>query len=346
MSSAKTYSTVHSWWQHEVQRHRILRSWKCSPCEQANRQSQFETSASFDAHIIEHHVKLTRTPIQNIRDVCQRETGVQDPRTQCPLCKETILCKENGQAQKTKRTVRKHVSNHLEQLAFFVAIPAGQMVVDDDESEFQDDSDSEGGLKTEIESIVSFDTHMSKKHLQSANVQRFMANQEKTNDGHARTPSWSKSAAGHDEATTAQDGSIGSKALFEPPAVPPAFPMRLLMHPPNEHFYARQNLLADADTVLRSSGSICLFYGVGGVGKTLAAVQYIYTHQDQFDAIFWLQADTAPRLSDSYLQMAMALGLSSGTEDHNHALEKGRNWLQGTGTCSIPAVDCLTDANR
>jgi hypothetical protein len=86
--------------------------------------------------------------------------------------------------------------------------------------------------------------------------------------------------------------------------------------------------------VLRSPGLICIFHGVGGVGKTLAAVQYIYTHKEHYDAIFWLQADTAPGLADSYLQMVMALGIFNGTEDHHHIIDKGRNWLQETGPSS------------
>jgi len=333
VQSARTYSNVDDWWQHESGRHRVQRNWKCTPCEQTGKTSEFETSTSFDAHITQQHpIKLTQTQLQNIRESCRQEIGAACPSTQCPLCKKEISCKRKNDVKAVERRVRKHVSKHLEQLSFFVALPAGQMVSEDDDSEFQDDSDSEGGVKTEIDSIVSEGTHLSKKHVRIANVHRFMTDQEKTIDGIIHEAIGTGSTKNDSSGKLAQDDSDNRKALvFDPPAAPLGFPIRLMIHPPNEHFYARQSLLADADKVLQSPGSICLFHGVGGVGKTLAAVQYVYTHQDQYDAIFWLQAATAPGLSDSYLQMAKALKLFNGAEDHHQVWDKARSWLQKTG---------------
>ena len=323
MSSARTYGSRKSWWEHETQRHRVQRSWKCTPCEKAQRKSVFMAAATFDEHFVNHHpVKLTPLQLHSIRDLCERDDGVSKPDGTCPLCKETISSGRKTGAKAFARLVKKHVSEHLEQLAFFVAIPAGQMLLMEDDPEFQDDSDSEDGLQSEIQSVVSKDTHMSKRDIHIANVNQFLADQQKTDF---------QTGGG----ALVQDSEKRPTSVTGAPAAAPEYPIRILMHPPNEHFYSRQSSLTDAARFLRSPGVICLFHGVGGVGKTLAAVQYIYTQSQQYDAIFWLQADTAPGLADSYLRMVMALGIVSGwTEDHHHVIDKGRNWLQETGLCT------------
>ncbi|KAM0723449.1 hypothetical protein Q7P37_000435 [Cladosporium fusiforme] len=54
------------------------------------------------------------------------------------------------------------------------------------------------------------------------------------------------------------------------------------------------------------------------------------THKDQYDAVFWCQANTAPGLTDSYIKMAMTLGVANSPDDHHLVITRGRNWLQET----------------
>lgn len=338
MLSGKTYSSRKVWWEHERERHRVRRSWNCAPCEHEKRQSVFENPTQFDEHIAKHHPQLTPTQLRNIRDICQRDIGIRRPQSICPLCKETILCKKDVEVNTVERSVRKHVSDHLEQIAFFVAFPTGQMLSKEDDSEFQDDSDSDDGIRTEIKSIASKDTHLSKKDIHIATMHRFIADQEKAEHAPGGIAIPGISVAGDQGQQTVRGNDGESTRIQGLRTEAPLFPIRILMHPPNEHFYARQSFLADADKVLRTYGSICIFHGVGGVGKTLAAVHYIYTHQNHYDAIFWLQADTAPGLSDSFFQMAMALGLIHGIEDHRQVMDKGRTWLQETGLNNYIAI--------
>lgn len=253
------------------------------------------------------------------------------PPIQCPLCKETIVVRRNVSARVKERKIRDHISDHLEQLAFFVAFPAGEMVSNDDDSQFQDDSDSDdGGFKSEIKSIASKDTHMSRKDVQLTNIRRFMANREDFH-GDFLDGSRARELASDDKHTGGSEGRAQlSRSPKDPHHEPPVFPIKIITHPPNEHFYARQPLIEETERLLKDPGSICLFYGVGGVGKTLAAVEYVYTHEADFDAIFWLQADTAPGRSDSYHQMALALKLISGFEGYNQIMDKGREWLENT----------------
>ena len=217
----------------------------------------------------------------------------------------------------------------------------------ENDSEFQDDSDSEDGLQSEIQSVISKDTHMSKRDVHVANVKQFLADQQIADlvNGGVTVPGLSNVKSQGDEMV--QNSEKKSTSVADTPTAEPEFPIRILMHPPNEHFYSRQSSLTDAAKVLRSPGVICFFHGVGGVGKTLAAVQYIYTYKEHYDAIFWLQADTAPGLADSYLRMVMALGIVNGTEDHHHVIDKGRNWLQETGMCTaIVAENYYSNLHR
>lgn len=336
MVSAKTYGTKKAWWDHETQRHRTKRAWICTPCKRRHLASEFFTSVSFDKHFNDHHsVGLTPLQMPNIRDMCEKDIGRHRPHEVCPLCKKIIPIKDKTSRKSAERAVRKHVSDHMEQLSFFVATPAGQMPSKDDNSEFQDDSDFGDGLQSEIKTIASRDTHLSKKDIHVANVKAFIADQQKTAGENASgpLPGAISPAAAHADRTSStptQELSISH----------PVFPILVQLPPPNEHFYSRSNLLLDLDKCLSSPGAMCIVHGVGGVGKTLAAVQYSYAHKEKYDAIFWLQADTAPGLTDSYLQMAIALGVADSPEDHHFIMAKGRNWLQETGTsyCSISAL--------
>lgn len=331
---AKTYGSRKLWWEHETERHRVRRSWVCTPCEQKQQESVFDTPTAFENHIVSQHtIRLTPIALQKMRDLCERDVGVRRPSNVCPLCRDTITPKGKSGPRALERAVRKHVADHLEQLAYFVAFPAGQMLLKDDESEFQDDSDSEDGLQSEIRSIISRDTRVSKKDVQIENVKTFIADQKRAADDNGESTAARVPIPKDGSAQATQQNRRQSVPLPSAHAMTPEFPILILMHPPNEHFYSRQKLLSEAGKALRLPGSICIFHGVGGVGKTKAAVQYIYTEQQQYDAIFWLQADTVPGLTDSYLQMAMALGIANNTEDQNQVIDKGRDWLQQTGSC-------------
>jgi len=225
--------------------------------------------------------------------------------------------------------VKRHVSRHLEQLALFVASSHGQLSLNDGDSEFQDDSDFEDGLQSEIDTIASRDSRLTKKDIHVANLKAFTADQQRTAcDVSNRTAS----AAMSPEAT--QGDHRSSTEAHNLNVEVQTFPVHVQLPPPNEHFYSRSNLLLDLDKCLSSPGAICIVHGVGGVGKTLAAIQYSHVYKEQYDAIFWLQADTAPGLTDSYLRMAIALGVADSPEDHHLITEKGRNWLQETGEVS------------
>lgn len=56
--------------------------------------------------------------------------------------------------------------------------------------------------------------------------------------------------------------------------------------------------------------SCCCISGLGGMGKTRTAIQYALAREEEFDAIFFIQADSSPKLSENFYKIATALGLS------------------------------------
>ncbi|OBT69736.1 hypothetical protein VE03_00897 [Pseudogymnoascus sp. 23342-1-I1] len=58
----------------------------------------------------------------------------------------------------------------------------------------------------------------------------------------------------------------------------------------------------------------CCISGLGGMGKTQTAIQYAAARQKQFDAIFVIQAENSPKLSEGFYKIALTLGLSGGAD--------------------------------
>jgi hypothetical protein len=52
---------------------------------------------------------------------------------------------------------------------------------------------------------------------------------------------------------------------------------------------------------------IIAIYGLGGIGKTRIAVEYIYAHEKDFNSIFWVNADTNETIVSSFVGMAQQI---------------------------------------
>jgi NB-ARC domain len=71
--------------------------------------------------------------------------------------------------------------------------------------------------------------------------------------------------------------------------------------------------------------------GPGGIGKTQLAAKFVYTFQDRFDAIFWIHADKAAKITEGFGKIAAELGLvdddSPDARDPVVIREQVRHWL-------------------
>lgn len=77
-------------------------------------------------------------------------------------------------------------------------------------------------------------------------------------------------------------------------------------------------------------------YGRRGIGKTEIALQFAHTNPTNFDAIFWVQCETAVSIRQSFTNIAMSLNLPGAAPEGHHEenLLAVQNWLKHT--CLYP----------
>jgi hypothetical protein len=70
--------------------------------------------------------------------------------------------------------------------------------------------------------------------------------------------------------------------------------------------------------------------GLGGVGKTEIAVEFMFKHRDKFDAVIWLQADEISKLAEEYSQIAVEMGLQPDHDafDQDVSRKVVKGWLE------------------
>lgn len=105
----------------------------------------------------------------------------------------------------------------------------------------------------------------------------------------------------------------------------------------SKYFQPREKELEEIrSTILPSQGCpglqnhrSFLITGLGGAGKTELAFKFVTDFEKQFDAVFFLIADSESRLSEQYSTIASDLGLvdSSDTTNQELCAETFRTWL-------------------
>ncbi|KAL8897325.1 MAG: hypothetical protein Q9207_007268 [Kuettlingeria erythrocarpa] len=98
---------------------------------------------------------------------------------------------------------------------------------------------------------------------------------------------------------------------------------------------------ADASTRSKS----CTLYGIGGVGKTQIALEYTYKYREQYECIFWLRAAQNIELLNSYGTMGRKLGLISGNDIDQPAVEKIQGWLEKSGKDVVAQMQIENEAH-
>ncbi|KAI0100946.1 tetratricopeptide repeat domain-containing protein [Nemania sp. FL0031] len=69
--------------------------------------------------------------------------------------------------------------------------------------------------------------------------------------------------------------------------------------------------------------------GLGGIGKTEIALEFVLKYKDEFDAVFWVRADEPAKLDECFKEISINLGLQTAEEATNQVVSRSlvKGWL-------------------
>lgn len=110
--------------------------------------------------------------------------------------------------------------------------------------------------------------------------------------------------------------------------------------PRNPRFTGREDLLRSLDERLMpgvvNAAQPEVLYGMGGVGKSQLAVEYIYRNRANFDVIWWIPAERTVKIVNSLVELGVRLGLDVGAES-NVAVQSVLSALEGRSQYNVPS---------
>lgn len=128
--------------------------------------------------------------------------------------------------------------------------------------------------------------------------------------------------------------AVEERRAGDPPAIWGNVPPR------NNNFTGRQALLDALHERLSSEGTAAVLpealHGLGGVGKSQIALEYVHQHSADYDVVWWIAAERDEQIRNALVELAESLGLDAGHESNVavprvlNALRTGRprkDWL-------------------
>jgi hypothetical protein len=102
----------------------------------------------------------------------------------------------------------------------------------------------------------------------------------------------------------------------------------------NRFFTGREDVLAQLRHALQVDATVALSHpqgisGLGGIGKTQAALEYAYRYRTNYDAILWVRADSVTSLISSLVELGNVLELPERNEQKQEAIIQAvLRWLR------------------
>ena len=101
----------------------------------------------------------------------------------------------------------------------------------------------------------------------------------------------------------------------------------------NPYFTGRDELLTHLHTLLQKSHSAAIgqrqaISGLGGIGKTQIALEYAYRYRQDYQAVFWVRAESTEALNSSYNELANLLNLpQKDAQEQEVVVQAVKSWL-------------------
>jgi tetratricopeptide (TPR) repeat protein len=81
------------------------------------------------------------------------------------------------------------------------------------------------------------------------------------------------------------------------------------MPPRNFRFVGREHILRTIHEILRTGSPVVALTGIGGVGKSQLAIEYLHRFRDGYDLVWWVPAEHPSRLRESLASLGAQLNL-------------------------------------
>ena len=118
---------------------------------------------------------------------------------------------------------------------------------------------------------------------------------------------------------------------------PSKTPIRMIPYCQNECFFGRRPILDDLSKTLdparlpKRQRKFAL-YGLGGCGKTQVALEYVYSHFEEYEVILWISSSSVEKIEKAFVEAALLLGLGEPGLHANEARQYALKRLSETGT--------------
>src|SRR5262249_30684153 len=82
----------------------------------------------------------------------------------------------------------------------------------------------------------------------------------------------------------------------------------------NPFFTGREDVLSQLHRALHAENRVALSHpqgisGLGGISKTHTALEYVYRYRSDYNAVFWVRADSVASLTSGLVELASVLQL-------------------------------------
>src|SRR6266516_4254940 len=128
---------------------------------------------------------------------------------------------------------------------------------------------------------------------------------------------------------------VTEHVVMEQPRFPGDFPFIWnVPYPRNPFFTGREELLTYLHDKLTSDTFMALtqaqaISGLGGIGKTQIAIEDNYRYRNNYQAVFWVTADSRERLVSDFLGIAHSLNLpEKDAQDQREIVQAVKRWLR------------------